>query len=256
MNNQEKLLLNKQKYENKIFETSKYGNVEILKYENKKEVVVKFINTGNVTTVTLNNLINDRVKDGYAKTICGVGFLGDMKNPYAENRRLYDIWRQILRRCYDETLHSIRPTYKGCIVSENFKNYSYFYEWCNEQKGFNQEGFELDKDLLFKGNTVYSENSCVFLPKELNKVLTNRKRHRGKYPIGVSYHKVSGKFSATCSLDGKSHHLGVYSTVEEAFSVYKETKEVYVKELAIKWKDVIDERAYVALISFTVDIND
>ena len=51
MNNQEKLLLNKQKYENKIFETSKYGSVEILKYENKKEVVVKFIDTGNVATV-------------------------------------------------------------------------------------------------------------------------------------------------------------------------------------------------------------
>ena len=90
MNNQEKLLLNKRKYENEIFETSKYGNVEILKYENKKEVVVKFINTGNVTTVTLNNLINDRVKDVYAKTICGVGFLGDMKSPYTVNRRLYN----------------------------------------------------------------------------------------------------------------------------------------------------------------------
>ncbi len=45
-------------------------------------------------------------------------------------------------------------------------------------------------------------------------------------------------------------------TFEEAFSVYKETKEIYVKELAIKWKDSIDERAYLALISFTVNIND
>ena len=95
-----------------------------------------------------------------------------------------------------------------------------------------------------------------YLIKEVNNVLTNRKRHRGQYPVGVSYHKASGKFSATCSIGGKSHHLGVYLTVEEAFSVYKETKEAYVKELAIKWKDVIDERAYIALVSFTVNIND
>ena len=189
------------------------------------------------------------------KLVRGVGYNDGKYKTYdvssGKHTKEYHLWKGILTRCYIKT-----KFYEDSIVSENFRNYSYFYEWCNRQIGFDQDGFELDKDLLFKGNVVYSEDVCVFLPKEVNNVLTNRKRHRGQYPVGVSYHKASGKFSATCSIGGKSHHLGVYLTVEEAFSVYKETKELYVKELAIKWKDSIDERAYLALISFTVNIND
>lgn len=43
---------------------------------------------------------------------------------------------------------------------------------------------------------------------------------------GVSWHKASNKWRATCSLQGKSYNLGVYITAEEASIVYEE----FVKE--------------------------
>ena len=256
MNNQEKLLLNKQKYENKIFETSKYGSVEILKYENKKEVVVKFIDTGNVATVTLNNLINDRVKDVYAKTICGVGFLGDMKNPYTVNRRLYDIWRQMLRRCYDESVHKIRPTYKECVVSENFKNFSCFVDWYKNQVGYDQKDWCLDKDILIKGNKLYSENTCCLVPYEINNLFTKSKMCRGSYLIGTSFVKKDNKYKAGVGKKGVNNYLGIFDTELEAFNAYKEAKESYIKEVANKWKDQIDHRVYEALMNYQVEITD
>ena len=43
---------------------------------------------------------------------------------------------------------------------------------------------------------------------------------------GVSWHKASNKWRATCSLQGKTYNLGVYITAEEASIVYEE----FVKE--------------------------
>ena len=47
-----------------------------------------------------------------------------------------------------------------------------------------------------------------------------------------------------------------FNTELEAFNAYKEAKESFIKEQANKWKSQIDERAYQALINYTVEITD
>ena len=133
----------------------------------------------------------------------------------------------------------------------------YFYEWCNEQIGFGVDGFELDKDLLLKGNKIYSENTCVFIPSEINLLLVKREALRGEYLIGVSWYSKSKTFIAQVNKNkGKSENLGYFKTELEAFKAYKKAKEAFVKEQANKWRGKIDDRAYNALMNYTVEITD
>ena len=167
----------------------------------------------------------------------------------------------MLVRCYSDAYKKRQPTYEGCEVSENFKYYEYFYEWCHKQIGFGGDGsgnpFHLDKDLLVKGNKVYSEDSCVFLPQEINKMLTRSTASRGEHLIGVYWHKTNKAFKAQVSRSkGKQKNLGYFATEIEAFNTYKQAKEAFVKEQANEFKSQIDERAYEALMNYTVEIDD
>ena len=150
-----------------------------------------------------------------------------------------------------------QPTYEGCEVSDNFKSYDYFYKWCNSQVGFDNQGWHLDKDLLIKGNKVYSESTCVFIPREINQLLTKSTALRGKHLIGVYWSKTNKAFVAKVNKGkGKQEHLGYFNTELEAFNVYKTAKEAFIKEQANKWKSQIDERAYKALLNYQVEITD
>lgn len=190
------------------------------------------------------------------KLVQGVG-INDGKYPATLNGLItkeYSLWTSMLERCYNKKLHTMRPTYLGCNVSDNFKMYNYFYEWCQNQIGFNIADYQLDKDLLLKHNKIYSEDNCVFIPKNINVLLTKRQSDRGILPIGVT--KSGSNFQASCSVNGIRKYLGTFNTPELAFNAYKTFKEAHIKELAEKYKDTIDERAYQALLNYEVDIND
>ncbi len=186
--------------------------------------------------------------------VAGVGY-NDGKYP-SNNTKEHSLWRSMLSRCYNEINLKRKPAYRGCSVSENFKNYAYFYEWCNKQIGFGEDGWNLDKDLLIKGNKVYSEDNCVFVPMEINNVIVKADSLRGDLPIGVVFDKSRNKFQARMWANNKPKFLGRYETPEEAFTVYKLNKEKHIKKIAEEWKGVIDYRAYEALINYEVDIND
>ena len=243
----------------KIFKSKSSGDFKILKYNDSKNVEIQFVNTRFETVVELGSIKIGKVKDPYLPSVCGVGILGT-KYPSKINgviTKEYDLWYSMLRRCYSDNSKKKRPTYIGCEVSDNFKSYEYFYEWCHEQIGFGIEGFELDKDLLIKGNKVYSESTCVFIPSAINSLLTKCTASRGSYLIGVYWDKTKKAFVAMVNKNkGKQEKLGSFNTELEAFNAYKKAKESFVKEQAEKWKGKIDERAYEALMAYTVEITD
>lgn len=193
-----------------------------------------------------------------AKLVYGIG-INDRSKPSKSNGRIakeYDLWMQMMRRCYSPTYNNKHPTYIGCSVSENFKSYSYFYDWCQDQIGFGVDGFELDKDLLVKGNKIYSEEYCVFIPRALNILLTKRKALRGEYPIGVALDMDTNRFRSHISISGKVRRLGCYDDRIGAFNAYKKCKEGYIKSLAELNMNFIDRRAYDALMNYRVEITD
>lgn len=188
------------------------------------------------------------------KPIYGVG-VNDKKYPAYVNgkpTKEYDLWRHMLQRCYCQKYHTKKPTYVGCSVSEKFRHYSFFYEWVSQQIGFGVDGFHLDKDILIPNNKLYSEDVCVFVPHEINTFFNDCDNARGEFPIGVNFHKASGKFRALCSVNGKQQHLGLFSTAKEAFTAYKQFKEALSKEIAKKWQPQIDNRVYAAMMLWGV----
>ena len=247
----------------KVCKSKSSGDFKVLKYNNAKNVEIQFLKTGYEAVARLDHIRNGNVKDPYLPSVFGVGVLGN-KHPITIDGVLtkeYELWCNMLRRCYSDVYKKKSPTYECCEVSNKFKNYEYFYEWCNKQIGFGVNGngnqFQLDKDLLIKGNKVYSESTCVFIPVEINLLLNKRTASRGEYLIGVYWNKRANAFvSRVRKNKGKQEWLGCFNTEIEAFNTYKEAKEAFVKEQANKWKSQIDPRVYNALMNYQVEITD
>ena len=161
-----------------------------------------------------------------------------------KNNKEYSLWQTMMQRCYDKKFHFKNPSYANCSVSDNFKDFSSFYEWCKNQIGFNVSGWQLDKDILIKDNNIYSEDFCCFVPKEVNCFFIDRRACRGIYPIGVCFDNISRKFMVRCCTNGKRKTLGRFDDVNDAFLCYKKYKEAQCKELANKWREQIDVRVY------------
>ena len=241
-----------------LVKTNNFGYLLITRYVSSREVYSKFIDTGYEVKTTMQQLLKGNINDRLKPTVFGVGVIGECLTVDSCGNRLkeYQVWKGMLERCYSDKFQAKKPTYKGCIVSENFVYYSYFKKWCNKQIGFDQVGWHLDKDIISKGNKVYSEDTCCFVPQEINSLLVRSNATRGKYPLGVSYLTRLGMFEASVSLGGRNKRIGRFCNAQEAFYAYKEVKESYIKEVANKWKDRIDPRVYNALMSWNIEITD
>lgn len=193
------------------------------------------------------------------KLLYGVGVYSRGKYACSINNKRtkeYQLWSGMIRRCYPYKTQDKSKTYQDCTVSENFKNFQFFAEWCNQQIGFNLHGWELDKDILVRDNKVYSEDTCCFVPRDLNALLVKRNKSRGKLKIGVCWCTTHEKFVASCGMRGKYKRIGYYSTELEAYLAYKRFKESYVKSQTEIYRDQLDPRTYQALLKWESNIND
>ena len=162
------------------------------------------------------------------------------------DKNIKNIWQSIKDRLKD------RPAYLDCTISDNFQNFEFFLNWYRNQYGCNL-GWEIDKDLLVKGNRQYGENDCVLLPKEINMALSSQKSSRGNLPRGVNFEKAKNNYLARCSMgQNRQINLGRFNTPEEAFLAYKAFKELLLKTLAFKYRRWLDPRAYQALMKYEI----
>ena len=135
----------------------------------------------------------------------------------------YRVWKDMLTRCYSAKNQERLPTYKGCSVSEEWLRFSNFRRWMEEQ---DWEGMHLDKDILFKGNKVYSAETCVFVSGALNSFTIDSGASRGEWLIGVSWHKASSKFRSSCCnpFTKKQEHLGLFLNEQKAHQAWLKRK--------------------------------
>jgi len=173
-----------------------------------------------------------------------------------KNIKEYKLWQNMIKRCFSEECKQSRPTYEGVTCSKEWLSMTKFIEDVSKMKGYGFDGWQLDKDILVKGNKLYSKDTCCFVPQEVNSLLIKRDNSRGEYPVGVCFRKATGKFKAYLNVNGKAKHLGLFNTPEEAFQAYKRAKEAQIKAVAEKWQHMLDNRVFQALMEYEVNIND
>lgn len=175
----------------------------------------------------------------------------------------YNQWWHIVSRCrVGGYYQASNPTYEGCTFASSWESYDVWVTWARDQVGFLERDakgalWQIDKDILFKGNKHYSPDTCVFVPREINLFYTERQRFRGDYPKGVYFKKTHQKYVAQVQIgQGSQKHLGVFHTADEAFSSYREAKAEHAKQLAIKYAGLVDPRVIDALNNYEVGIDD
>lgn len=156
----------------------------------------------------------------------------------------YRAWEGMLRRCYSPALHAQRPTYKACSVAVEWHRFSVFRAWMTAQ---DWEGKALDKDILYPGNKRYSPDTCVFVSRSLNNFLIDSGAARGEWPLGVSLHRLGGKFRAECRnpITGKKDRIGVFSCPDQAHKAWLKRKHEISVLLAAQQKDPRVARALI-----------
>lgn len=136
----------------------------------------------------------------------------------------YVTWHSMMRRCYSDVVHKRLPTYIDCFVSHDWVYLSDFYEWWCEQDW--QPGWQLDKDIILRGNKMYSPDYCVFVERRLNSFLVWQDRDHGDLPKGVSWHSRDLCYSSSITdvETNRQLFLGYFDTAEEAHHVFNTEK--------------------------------
>jgi len=239
--------------------TNKNGyTVEIIKYVNWHNCTIKFEDGTIVEGISFGNISGGTFGNKNHRSFSGVGYFGYGKfkgdNPLTSF--YLNTWSCMLKRCYRDDVHKRQPHYKGCTVAEEWHNFQNFAQWMEDNYNpVTMKSWQLDKDTINKGNTIYSKESCIFIPSEINLIFTKRPVKISKLPPGVKLTK-GGRFTANVMLNKVKHWLGVFDTPELAFEAYKTAKETHIKNLADKWKNLIDPRVYQALYNYKVEITD
>lgn len=140
----------------------------------------------------------------------------------------YSTWAAMLQRCYDTKFHVKHPSYAGCTVHTPWLTFSVFRTWMKQQ---NWQGMALDKDLKQQGNKLYSPDTCLFIPQEVNQLITVKRHKLANQLAGVSVNS-KGYIGAFCNNKGKTVFLGNHPTAAEAHEAYKVYKYALLAEAA------------------------
>lgn len=169
----------------------------------------------------------------------------------------YKVWLDMKYRCKEGGIYQTKfPTYIGCTFSEMFSSFQEFAGWHIEQVGYGSAGYELDKDILFRFNKHYGEDSCVIVPSALNTFLTSRESKRGLWPQGIYLNKVNKRFISQISIDGVNTYLGCYTGIESAMLAYKVAKEAEAYRWYERLRDgefVVDPRVIERMRTWTFE---
>jgi hypothetical protein len=151
-------------FSNRLGETNytKYkSKITIIEYVSCDNIKIS-INDNYIVNTTYQNFKKGNIKYPYDKSVYGIGYLGEGNYNRTKYELFYNYWHDMLKRCYDAKIKLKEPTYNNCIVCDEWLNFQNFAEWCDKNLYIvDDERMELDKDILVKGNKIYSPKTCI-----------------------------------------------------------------------------------------------
>lgn len=239
--------------------------MKIVEYNDSNNVIVEFQDEHKARVhTTYQHFGFGDVKNPYSKSVLGIGMIG-VKYPSTVNNKHtkeYIAWRSMLVRCYDSKYKQDFPTYSDVVCCEEWLYFENFYEWLHNQENFNKwlngDKWAVDKDILVKGNKVYSPEKCCLVPYNINALFVRQDNSRRNLPIGVHERKYGYQAIYSNPYTHKAEAIGRRKTIEETFDIYKAHKENVIKQVAQEEynKGNITKECYEAMMKYEVEITD
>ena len=246
--------------------------MKIIEYNTYDDIIVKFLDGNNCEVHTQYVNFQKGIVKNYNKIVYGKhGYLG--QGPYTSEHRdengkrilhnEYAIWKGIHERVGN--FDGKHPSYIDVTVNEIWWCYQNFAEWYNEHRYDTGDDFLcIDKDLLIPGNREYAPDKCCLIPNSINEIFRNYKNYKRTddgLPIGI--HRRTDSKSIRYRSEGiyldewgnKCKIRKTFTNVLEAFIFYKEYKELYIQQLANKYKDKLDPKVYDILMNYKIHTN-
>lgn len=151
---------------------------------------------------------------------------------------IYTLWSNMLARGYSSVWKNKHPSYRDTKVCDDWFLFSTFESWVIKNGPKDLSGYDLDKDLLSCGLEFYSPETCVFLPRWLNRSLS--------LTGGVS--ERGGRF-VTQVQDGERRSYKRFNTFSDAHIFWQNGKLRFFKNLALRYskEEFFDQRVFDAL---------
>ena len=250
--------MKKKNRDGEIYCTNEGYLIKVIKYNNANDIIIEFQDEYKAKKkVSIGNIKKGTIRNPYDKDEFGC-CVGETQT--VENKKLkksYTHWYRMTRRVNGKDY----KTYDSVTMCEEWKCYATFEKWFNDNYyELGNEKMELDKDILIKGNKIYSPDTCIFVPHKINSLFLTSKGNRGKLPIGVGIDKECPNRPYKASFKAYTNTLlGYFSTPEEAFNRYKEEKEFYIKKIADEYKNKypqFPQKIYDAMYNYKIEITD
>ena len=239
---------------NDEFISARGTKIKLIKRIKSNRWEVEVSNSGYTIEVAQSLLKESKFLTPLCRTVYSVGYLGfgryTVRTSEGKISPAYSVWSNIIRRCYtDYSTNKSTESYAGVKVEDQWHSYQVFAEWYeshSERFFINGITPKVDKDLIGTGK-LYSENTCVLLPNNVNCILADS-RVTSSFSHGVRF--ICGKYFSEIMLNGKHTPLGSYDNPLDATLAYKRAKQKHLKVMAERYKQCLSEKAYNALYNW------
>lgn len=217
-------------YEGNIYQSKQSGPFQVTEYFNYDKIAITFLNTGYQMIARANNINRGEVRDPYAISIMGIGYIG--VGPYridgsSFDRMIYSRWRGIIDRCYinkegNKTMHP------------EWFNFQYFAAWFYSEFYLipycTMYDMCVDKDILYPRNEEYSPYRCLIIPAFINS-------------------KVQLKSYDRMLMEKLDSQTLSYSELNRLYR-RKEARENEIREMGIRYRNILPPHVYLALENY------